>query len=154
MATHETVAIRWVAGHVKEARGYAMFFDGRTIFSYGRHYAIARFVETSRGTVCLFNSEGYSVSTAKHRTITARALRRFRPDMPVYAVPFVQFAEEPGAHMANYLDLCRRAYEARDKAKRARVYKASYLSEAASLDAQAWDYAALFGIEETAALAA
>jgi len=154
MATHQTVATRWVAGHDETARGYAMFFDGKTIFSYGRHYAIARFVETARGTVCLFNSEGYSVSTAKHRTITARALHRFRPDMPVFAVPFVRFAEAPGAHIANYLDLCRRASEARDKAKRARVYKASYLSDAAALDRQAWDYAALFGIEEMPALAA
>jgi hypothetical protein len=153
MATHDQIATRWVRQTADAARGFAMFFDGKTLFSYGRHFAIARLVSTPRGTVCLFNSEGYSVSTAKHKCITRRALHRFEPFMPVYDVPHVNAATEV-EHEANYLDMCQRAANQRAKARRARVYKDQCRAAAERLDAMAWDYAACFGIEETPALAA
>lgn len=54
-----------------------MFFEGDTIFSYGRHYAIARFTDLRDAEgkrVVLFKSDGYSISTAKHRNHTHNAL--------------------------------------------------------------------------------
>ena len=144
MATHQQVAIRWIAGHDTSAKGYAVFFEGDTIYSYGHHFAIARIVKTDTGTVCLFNSEGYSVSTAKHKTIVRRELARWRPAMPVLEVPFVRHAER--MHEVNYRDLCRRAAEALDKAKRARVYRAHWESVASGLMADSWQYASAFQV--------
>lgn len=149
---HENVAIRWIAGHDKQAKGYAVFFDGDTIFSWGRHYAIARFIDTPKGRVCLFNSEGYSVSTAKHKTVVARQLRRWRPDMPVFYVPFVKYAES--MHSGNLAALAARESEARDKAKRARVNRDYWLGVAGDLLAAQWDYAAAFGMADSATKAA
>jgi hypothetical protein len=54
-----------------------MFFEGATIYSYGRHYAMARFTElrdTHGRRVVFFKADGYSVSTAKHRNHTHHAL--------------------------------------------------------------------------------
>lgn len=154
MATHASVATRWVAGHDKQAKGYAMFFDGDTIYSYGYHFAIARFIDTPKGRVCLFNSEGYSVSTAKHKTLVWRQLCRLRPDMLVFEVPFVAHADRPGAHAANLASLRAREIEARDKAKRARVYRNHWERIAGKLLAQQWFYADAFGLAEPAAIAA
>lgn len=154
MATHENVAIRWIAGHDKQAKGYAMFFSGDTIYSYGYHFAIARFVDTPRGRVCLFNSEGYSVSTAKHKTIVWRQLCRWRPAMAVFDVPFVATADRDGAHAANVASLRARASEARDKASRARVYGDHWRNVASDLESQAIGYEVAFGLWSPEAKAA
>jgi hypothetical protein len=88
-----------------------MLFDGRTIYSYGRHYAIACFTE--RGHV-LFNSDGYSVTTGKHRTHVRRALIGLVPDEQVFSVPRVE--DSATAHAYNLADLVKRLHEANDAA--------------------------------------
>jgi hypothetical protein len=78
--THANLAHTWAQqsftiGHSADRR---MFFEGDTIFSYGRHYPMARFTDLrdfEGKRVVLFKSDGYSVSTAKHRNHTHEALR-------------------------------------------------------------------------------
>jgi len=48
-----------------------MFIDGDTIYSYGRHFPIARWYKG----VVLFNPDGYSNTTAKHKGKVLYALR-------------------------------------------------------------------------------
>ena len=61
----EMVAHLWAHQTQDEARTSAgtFFFDGKTIYSYGRHFPIA--MHTENGVV-LFTTRGYSNSTAKH----------------------------------------------------------------------------------------
>jgi hypothetical protein len=51
-------------------------FDGPTIYSYGSHFPIAHFTNAKHDgrTVVLFNSDSYSVSTGKHKSIVRGAL--------------------------------------------------------------------------------
>ena len=52
-----------------------MFFDGPTLYSYGRHFAIARHIVAPDGDAAiLFTSAGHSVSTGKHKTLTRQAI--------------------------------------------------------------------------------
>jgi hypothetical protein len=44
--------------------GNRMFFDGKDIFSYGRHFCIARILENGK---VLFTNRDYSNTTAKHK---------------------------------------------------------------------------------------
>lgn len=75
--THAQLAHVWAQQNVERGRSSdgRMFFEGPTIYSYGRHYAIAKFSIDKKGNaIVLFNSSGYSVSTSKHRTLTRRAI--------------------------------------------------------------------------------
>ena len=52
-----------------------MYFEGNTIYSYGRHYPIARFVENKGREAVLFNSTDSSMTTkTKHKNAVNRAL--------------------------------------------------------------------------------
>ena len=48
-----------------------LFFEGRTIYSYGTHY-VAGYV--APGPLYLVNSDGYSITTAKHIALVWRAI--------------------------------------------------------------------------------
>lgn len=82
MTNHTTVAHRWAQNNKPGAnlKGYAMFCAGGRIYSHGHHFVIARFTSTPerRGKpsreVVLFNADGYSSSTAKHKTYVRRAI--------------------------------------------------------------------------------
>lgn len=77
--SHSSLAHTWAqqsfpVGYSSDRR---MFFEGETIYSYGRHYAIARFTDlrdTEGRRVVYFREDGYSVSTSKHRSHTRDAL--------------------------------------------------------------------------------
>src|SRR5215204_3684818 len=49
-----------------------VYFESTAIYSYGSHFAMARFA--GRGVV-LVNANGYSVSTSRHQRYVADALR-------------------------------------------------------------------------------
>ena len=85
-SSHSQLCHVWANQLQSEGRASAMFFDGPSIYSYGRHYEIAQFVETINGQkVCFINSNGYSFSTSKH----TRHVRASIPaGIPVFKVPF------------------------------------------------------------------
>jgi hypothetical protein len=51
-----------------------VFFDGDSIYSYGRHYELARFIDAEN---ILINDSGYSVTTTKHISQVMQATRQF-----------------------------------------------------------------------------
>lgn len=61
---------------VGDARSKNMFIKGETIYSYGYHFPIAtRTGQYVRGyEVVLFNRDGYSNTTARHKSRVAQAL--------------------------------------------------------------------------------
>lgn len=66
-----SVAHMWANGVDKRYRGQNVFAENRTIFSYGRHFPMARFYGPD---VVLLTSRGYSVSTSRHLKYVRRAI--------------------------------------------------------------------------------
>lgn len=67
------VAHEWANGRdIRTGRNNVFAEDG-TIFSYGRHFPVARFYGNDRGVV-LFTSHDYSNSTARHKSYVRRAI--------------------------------------------------------------------------------
>lgn len=79
--TPDMVAHLWAAQGQPRARnaGDTFYFEGDTIYSYGRHFPIARIVTEGTGhkyrkTVFMTLGE-YSITTAKHKAIVRSAVR-------------------------------------------------------------------------------
>ena len=81
--SHDEVAHRWAQNTEGDhAAGFNMWFEGDTIYSYGRHFPIARLVTNEQGEkAVLFTTEVYGTSTAKHCTITRRAINHLKSQM-------------------------------------------------------------------------
>ncbi len=79
------VAHVWAQRSQDEGRSSNCFFEGDTIYSYGRHFPIARFIERNNEVAVLFTTRTYSVTTAKHLGFVRDALRGL--DYPVFDVP-------------------------------------------------------------------
>lgn len=75
LSSHGEVAHFWANKVQSEGRASAMFFDGDYLYSYGKHFCIARHL--SQG-VCAFTLDRYSVSTAKHTSIAHYASRHLK----------------------------------------------------------------------------
>lgn len=59
----------FVAG-AKSGKGSNLFFEDGVIYSYGRHFPMARFV----GDTIVMHKEKYSQSTSKHQSYLRRAI--------------------------------------------------------------------------------
>lgn len=74
MTTHDECAHAWANRTGRKRNAGRVFYEGDTIYSYGHHFAIARWVNVKGQDLVLFTSRGYSASTAKHKTIVHRAI--------------------------------------------------------------------------------
>jgi len=59
------------------ARCSNVYFEGDTIYSYGRHYALGKFVEINGEAAILIEDRGYSNTTAKHIWQIRQATRQY-----------------------------------------------------------------------------
>ena len=143
MPTHKEVARNYVAQTGKAQRGYAMFYDGPLVFSYGRHFTIAKLFP--KLGIALVTTRGYSVSTAKHIGIIRNALIRSPYKVIMVSDPN---AFTPEQAVANYRGMLADALDARIKAERARlqVYREMHASRAADICRDAETYRAAFGV--------
>lgn len=97
--SHEQIAHRWAQRNARlSARGYAVFAEGLSIYSWGRHFEIARWVTTTpkKGSgqcAVMFNAATYSVSTSKHQSIVRRAIPH---GVPVFTLPTGCWPGNPG----------------------------------------------------------
>lgn len=65
----------WAQQTKESGKGSNMFFEGRSIYSYGKHYLIATFKTNHKGESCvLINSESYSHSTGQHTSYVSQAV--------------------------------------------------------------------------------
>ena len=127
MASHQEIAHRWAQNNKPGAnvKGFNMFCAGGRIYSYGHHFIIARFAATParRGKpsrdVVLFNADGYSVSTSKHKSYTRRAIPSH---YEVFEVPDLQDFDYSTVMGRKVLEWhVKQAAELYAKAQRARV---------------------------------
>ncbi len=167
MASHISVAHRWAQMNRNlSVKGFNMFAEGFSIFSYGRHFEIARWVPTTPAkdaqnvdAMCvLFNSESRSISTSKHQTYV---LRSIRSSARVFHLPEVFWPTAGGGNAPEADKRKRNAhtvkeglkyYEAKAldlyaKASRARTWADSYIEQAERTLAEAEDFARYFGVK-------
>lgn len=72
-SSHNEVAHIWASQSQNEGRGGNIHFDDGVIYSYGRHFPVARFAPEF-GNIALFTDRGYSSSTGKHKSIIRGAI--------------------------------------------------------------------------------
>lgn len=61
------VAHLWANEKKESGKGSNLFFEGRSIYSYGYHFEVGRIVRNKRGEKAyLVNDEYYSISTSIH----------------------------------------------------------------------------------------
>jgi hypothetical protein len=115
------------------------YFDGKSIYSYGSHFCIARFVDHN---TLLFTERGYSNTTAKHISITGNATRDRNK---------ISCAYPDGTHEANFDFWINNAERIGQNLLKARK-PAKYISELENIKYRAERYANYFGIEIPARL--
>jgi len=72
-SSNNEVAHIWASQSQYEGRANNVFFEGGTIYSYGRHFPVARFAP-EYGNIVLFTNQGYSNSTGKHKSLIRAAI--------------------------------------------------------------------------------
>lgn len=84
LANHDMTAHVWAQQNQDYGRSPdgRIKFEGRTLYSYGSHFALGFIAPDG---VALLNSDSYSTSTGKHKSITSRAVtnrtRHYVPDL-------------------------------------------------------------------------
>jgi hypothetical protein len=108
------VAHLWASQNKDYGKGSNFFFEGTTIYSYGRHFPIARFVENKSGEkAVLFTNKRWGNATAKHIGYTRRAIAS---DIPVFNVEDVK-GENPISELLGFAIEFEKAVEVARKAK-------------------------------------
>jgi hypothetical protein len=130
----------WAQQTQPEGRAPSIFFDGATIYSYGRHFPMARFIEGRDGArAVLFTTCNYSVTTSRHKSYARNAIPS---GVPVFHVPDVN--ARPSDIRESYKA---RASRAMEEAARARKPDnvARAVNQARAIVAEANDYAKFTG---------
>lgn len=131
----------WANQSQSQARnsGNSVFFDGDTIYSYGRHFGMARIVSRKGHRAVLHTTSRYSITTSKHQSFVRWASRH----LPSFTVPSID-----GDHRENlaYFDASIR--EAALSATRARSAKEWKLKHLEWFVQQANAYAEFFGLRK------
>jgi hypothetical protein len=72
-SSHNEAAHIWASQSQNSGRAGNIEFDDGVIYSYGRHFPVARFAPEF-GDIVLFTDRGYSSSTGKHKSIIRGAI--------------------------------------------------------------------------------
>ena len=152
MATNQALAHTWAnASAADSGKASNMFFEDGVIYSYGRHFPIARRVFDAHGAhvVTLMTTATYSLTTARHISHVQRAI--WGRSIGVSNVR----ANSKSEHVANLDDMRERAEAAVLSAtKRRRADLADQdINEARRIAHEARDYAAAFGLKVARQLA-
>ena len=141
--TNEMTVHTWAAQSQEYGRNSSgsIFFDGDSIYSYGRHFKMSRFL-TDRD-----NQKTALITGARYSNTTANHLHKVRMAMPsgvkVYTVENPDAKTKP-EHKANFAEIESRYKDSILRASRARTYKQMALDTAETLFQQANDYSNAF----------
>jgi hypothetical protein len=91
----------------------SLFFEGKTIYSYGYHFPMATFITDN---IVLMNSSTYSVTTTQHQGLAKRALHS---GVTVFEVPNLHNLDK-NSHIENIKYMINKGIDAIKKASRAR----------------------------------
>jgi len=135
LKNHDEVAHVWAQQIQYQGRSSNIFFCGKTIYSYGEHFPLARF---EKKNVVLMNSNAYSVSTSKHQSIVLRAIDL--DTVKVFQVPYTGSEREKRCDWENVKNYFKEFERFLDKASRARSNYSYYLARAKSSREHAFEY--------------
>ena len=143
--SHSEVAHIWANRQQPYGESGNIFFDGKIIYSYGTHFAIAAHYKD----IVLFTLRDYSVSTAKHKSIVRSAIHQ--PTIYCYNVQIAfRGKQDKTVHNENieyWLKRIEEEYKSMAKARKPEIYAANILSEQQQLQT----YAEYFKIRLTKA---
>ena len=136
------LAHNW-ANKIKDSgKGSSMFYEGDTIYSYGRHFKIAEFITVGENTFVAYNYSSYSNSTNKHQAHVRNAIPPNFDVIKVIDMGFGYYGHEKNLkHYINKID------EHLIKAKRSNKYKEFQLRETKSFILCLFEYLRLFKID-------
>lgn len=115
----------------------SLYFQDATIYSYGSHFPIARFIDRN---IVLLTADSYSNTTAQHISLVHRAIPS---TARVFVVDIVR-VNSVNEHAANLTGILDRANNAIGAANRSRKYSDSEFARAIRLHADAVEYADKF----------
>jgi hypothetical protein len=157
MRSYDEVARAWALQSQSEAKYQSMYFQGPVIYSYGRHFPIARHVRNpGLADAVLMNVGRYSSTTSRHVYTVNRALDRER--VRTFDVPgdvLDGWSDNPdicaSAHL-NALSYFTSAVEEHlIKAKTARSKRLEHFESARCRLQKAQSYASFFGLRKPSA---
>lgn len=139
----QAVAHNWANCIGEAAKASNLFFEGAEIYSYGRHFLIARHVKNAAGEhAVLFTERTYSRTTSKHVSMVSRASshlnKLFVPDPALTKGELFDSWHSSIITIAHHLEQARRP--------------AKYLLEIQRVFSEAQRYAGFFGYELPALL--
>lgn len=70
-SNHYELAHIWAQQRQEAGKASSMFFEGKSIYSYGYHFEIARFINDN---TVLFTNREYSNSTSKHKSVVRSSI--------------------------------------------------------------------------------
>ena len=134
----------WAQQNQAEGSGSNFFFEGPRIYSYGRHFEIARFITRKGKRAVLFTTRGCSISTSRHIGYARNAIR---DGVPVFRVPSIDDAARGARDNATRDDYKRRVADLEMVAAKCRSADAAIraMNQAAALAHEANQYAEFFG---------
>lgn len=142
------VAHVWAQQTQPEGRGSNFYFEGPTLYSYGKHFPIATFhTVKGKGAAVLFTTDRRSVSTSKHCSFARNALHG--RDVPIFNVADVgDVLLTKATHNKNREDYKKRIETATAELARGRDPQrlAWRVSEVLGLHAEANRYAEFFSL--------
>jgi len=130
LKNNSEVAHIWAQQKQATGKGSHMFFEGKSIYSYGHHFEMARFIKDN---LVFVTSREYSSTTRKHKHYVRVAL-----NCPFFIVP--SFDD----HELNLNYLYNQVVNQIDKTNRAHKYISYNLAEITKLKAIVYRYYSLF----------
>lgn len=133
----DTVAHLWANQSQSDARTGNLYFNCETIYSYGRHFPIARHVKNAQGErAVLFTLRSYSNTTAKHLHIVRHACNHLN----------VIYCFHPEYNHADNFSHWQSVAEGNAQKLRTARKPEKYLNEIEAQAVQARRYAEFFGL--------
>ncbi len=121
----------WASQSQSEGRCANVYFEGATVYSYGRHYPLGIILTNKKGEkAALINATGYSITTTKHISEARQATNHYK-QFSIYSTNLMEGIR--AANWSNTLNLA--SLQQSVQSYIARRYE-SLASQLSSLDAQ------------------
>ena len=142
------VAHVWAYQQQSDAKCRNAYFEGDTIYSYGRHFPIARIYNKDGNKTVFFTTRTYGSTTSKHVNDVYMACRHMNILYMHNVVSYARFGELDYDHKINIGDFLGNISEFLRKVEKGRTSKSTYLRDARHYTRQLEAYLRFFRLEE------
>lgn len=139
---NSNVAHAWANQTKQSGKGSNMFFEGDTIYSYGYHFPIAKFITIDENNFIVLNYTNYSNTTSKHQAHVRSSIPHNYEILHVIDMNFGYYGHEK--NLKHYIN---KIGEHLAKAKRSNKYKDFQITETKRYINTLHDYIRLFKID-------